>query len=483
MSINNDDRSNFIGIYVKDGDQLREIKKGCVIIDGQIKYFYGMDNSDSILNYTLIKYIINNRNSDGYNETYIDTGLTMTNDRRVDIIFTPTRNLNSDSANKPHVIIYMGEQFYLMYEYDTRTTKDRSVARLKVGNISASSIYDIPKGTNKSFYFNNSLNQNIHRIYYKTTSATTGTLTGFSNTRWDEAINSCSTNNICLLGAPYGNNIFPTQYPNTKLFSCQIYNDISKNEMLRNFIPVRRNSDNRLGLYDTVYNKFYPNAYPDSEIDFIYNDDEYESEDDPCKTRAYCVTDESSDSCATKDTCSEKQEECPYSCWTETNWCPQRATDGCTGETCSCNTQGCANRGCAGLACTCDTQTSCEVKGCQTEDELCPNENNSISNCGCFRDCGVQSGRVFATPAIPGEYDSQNNRHYYGSTGQMAVKASNSEYYNERGGDIWVPWGWYDIIGYFNGGNYDRPVISVGGQPVVLYHYNYDGSGCPAPGY
>ena len=43
---------------------------------------------------------------------------------------------------------------------------------------------------------------------------------------------------------------------NTKLYSLKIYDS---NKLVRDFVPCYRNSDQVLGLYDTVENKFYTN--------------------------------------------------------------------------------------------------------------------------------------------------------------------------------------------------------------------------------
>ena len=47
-----------------------------------------------------------------------------------------------------------------------------------------------------------------------------------------------------------------TDYGKYKLYSCKIYGD---NGIVRDFIPCKRNSDNKLGLYDRVEGTFYPN--------------------------------------------------------------------------------------------------------------------------------------------------------------------------------------------------------------------------------
>ena len=56
----------------------------------------------------------------------------------------------------------------------------------------------------------------------------------------------------------------------SKLYGAKIYiNDVLE----RNFVPCYRKSDSIIGLYDTVYNKFYPNNGTGSfDIDYISND-------------------------------------------------------------------------------------------------------------------------------------------------------------------------------------------------------------------
>ena len=46
-------------------------------------------------------------------------------------------------------------------------------------------------------------------------------------------------------------------FSTTKIYGCKIYNG---DVLMREFIPCRRNSDNALGMYDTVHGTFYQNA-------------------------------------------------------------------------------------------------------------------------------------------------------------------------------------------------------------------------------
>ena len=56
------------------------------------------------------------------------------------------------------------------------------------------------------------------------------------------------------------------RYCNMKLYSFKIYDNES---LIRNFIPCYRNTDNIIGLYDTVEGKFYTNQGDKTKGDFI----------------------------------------------------------------------------------------------------------------------------------------------------------------------------------------------------------------------
>lgn len=69
------------------------------------------------------------------------------------------------------------------------------------------------------------------------------------------AVPSFTTGINCYLFA--GNvNGTASNFSFIKLYSCKIYDD---NTLLRNFVPCYKNSDNKIGLYDTVNNVFYEN--------------------------------------------------------------------------------------------------------------------------------------------------------------------------------------------------------------------------------
>ena len=65
---------------------------------------------------------------------------------------------------------------------------------------------------------------------------------------------SCGTS-LLLFCIRNGNSLWSA--PLVKIYSCAIYHN---GAWVRNFKPVRRLSDGALGMYDTVHDKFYPNA-------------------------------------------------------------------------------------------------------------------------------------------------------------------------------------------------------------------------------
>lgn len=67
--------------------------------------------------------------------------------------------------------------------------------------------------------------------------------------------NSSGSNNVYLFTCNQnGSNV---RYFKGKIYSCKIWDN---GESVREFIPCKRNSDNLVGMYDTVNNVFYPNA-------------------------------------------------------------------------------------------------------------------------------------------------------------------------------------------------------------------------------
>lgn len=77
-----------------------------------------------------------------------------------------------------------------------------------------------------------------------------------TETKTDAGKSSFSNRNIGLFVRIRGTT--PSTYAKAKIYSCKFYerNDV----LVRDFIPARRISDNKIGLYDCVGNIFYTNA-------------------------------------------------------------------------------------------------------------------------------------------------------------------------------------------------------------------------------
>lgn len=93
-------------------------------------------------------------------------------------------------------------------------------------------------------------------------------LNGELNNSYTSQLNDTLPNqsgNLFICGANYSGFRYP--------FSGRVYNiQITKgNNLVRNFIPARRNSDNEVGLYDTVTEQFYTNQGTGSFIAGEYN--------------------------------------------------------------------------------------------------------------------------------------------------------------------------------------------------------------------
>ena len=85
----------------------------------------------------------------------------------------------------------------------------------------------------------------LNKVYTKPDGTTT-TLSGTITSNYNIFIGCLNKE-----GSTYGN------FASLKIYNFKIYNGTT---LQRNFIPVKRNSDSVLGLYDTVNSKFYTNS-------------------------------------------------------------------------------------------------------------------------------------------------------------------------------------------------------------------------------
>ena len=180
--------------------------------------------------YTQVEYI----QSSG--TQYIDTGMKATQNTAVKIVIEGLTN----ASNK------------ILGSRSSATSNNFSILTGQVsGNLSIV--------TDFQNYQNNRLSVNIaNNLDDKFTISISKTKMIINST--EQAISSYTNfttpANIYIFGA---SGTYPAGYVNasTKLYSCKIWNS---GTLVRNFIPCYRNSDNVIGLYDTVNDNFYTNA-------------------------------------------------------------------------------------------------------------------------------------------------------------------------------------------------------------------------------
>lgn len=164
---------------------------------------------------------------------YIDTLFTFNQDSSIYIDFTPL-NLNEDKAiygsrksgseNDFELHFYYGNAVYAGYNKNTDIKSSWGIAK----NNSRYKVYQ-----NKNLFYLND------EIIYTFSSAT-------FTTPYD-----------MVLFAIRNNNSTPSWNISARLYGCKIWDD---GILVRNFIPVIRNSDDEVGLYDTINGVFYTNA-------------------------------------------------------------------------------------------------------------------------------------------------------------------------------------------------------------------------------
>ena len=153
---------------------------------------------------------------------YIDTGVSITNDIKVDIAISFNQ---LGSGSNENIICSNGN-----YGNDRFLLLTSSKSLMWFGNI---------KTITTDLVINTKYDIEITKTYV----ALNGTQT---------ATTDSSSGTLYLLASTGG-----SRYFYGKLYSCKIYNN---GTLVRNFIPCYRKSDNVIGLYDSVNGVFYTNA-------------------------------------------------------------------------------------------------------------------------------------------------------------------------------------------------------------------------------
>lgn len=171
------------------------------------------------LNYEALEYIESTNSLNNYQ--YIDTGVRMASAINVDMTLLPTQQ-NKD------------ERFLGAYDNG-----------IYIGQLSSKWRYG-PSCTYNDVAIDYT---NPTRITAKTNKWT------FNDTNKTVSVLGNNNYKILLFAASYKADT-PYGYGACKLYECKLYNN---NELIRDFIPAKRKSDNEIGLFDNVEKKFYTN--------------------------------------------------------------------------------------------------------------------------------------------------------------------------------------------------------------------------------
>ncbi len=171
---------------------------------------------------------------------YIDTGIKPNNKTKLSIYVEPTnipetsswfgaRNANSATEGIAFLLWQVGDSF----RFDYNNQKQTSV-RIE-NNKKISVLWD-----RNNIYIDNNL------------------VSTFNETEFECPVTLilCSSKNNRVDGISVNEDNVDTRMSKLKIYNCSIWNN---DVLVRKYIPCYKNSDKKLGLYDTVEGKFYTN--------------------------------------------------------------------------------------------------------------------------------------------------------------------------------------------------------------------------------
>lgn len=139
----------------------------------------------------------------------------------------------------------------LIVEYEALTTETSSASQIFLAT-SVSSNWVGWRAGRPSCWAGINVNATKRRKYKATYTSTDITLMDIETGLTDTTLNNYIDKTLYLFSYP------SSQYPSyTQLFSCKMYEGTT---LVRNLVPCKRNSDNVLGMYDTVSGNFLTNA-------------------------------------------------------------------------------------------------------------------------------------------------------------------------------------------------------------------------------
>ena len=189
--------------------------------------------------YSIIEYI------EATGTQYIDTGITGHDGLSVEFNFEALSRLSADNSTIIGCTNGSNQRMYL-------TLNNSSAAKPFLWELGASNYYVL---TDWSLSYCE-LNTKYHVNISWTKASSVLTIDGKDVIPLNNTLNFDDNNtNVFLFARNKGTSI--DKYSHAKLYDLKMYDN---GTLVRNFIPALRNSDNAIGLYDTVTDAFFTNA-------------------------------------------------------------------------------------------------------------------------------------------------------------------------------------------------------------------------------
>lgn len=185
--------------------------------------------------YQQVEYI----ESDG--TQYIDTNVYADNNTGINIDFSALEYLARENANQFTCFVFGGESNWINSSFDFQAGVHGLVYNTKRLGSEYNTVTLSNKNTDKHtlkifngrYYFDGQFQYN---------------LTEFNTTNWK------SDTSIILFGVKRAGAI--QRLDSSRIYGCQLYDG---EELIRDFVPCYRKSDNVIGMYDLINDVFYPN--------------------------------------------------------------------------------------------------------------------------------------------------------------------------------------------------------------------------------
>lgn len=232
---------NIKNICVKTNENLKQIKKGYIKTNNTLKIFYDNSNEEQEQGlpdeYQLVEYIYNNSLSYISTELYgaytyeikfkITDSTSSASQKTPLFLYYNNNNRNgfTYSSSTPY-LFYLSERFDLKKEIGDILNKEITL----LYNISPNHSFEI-KINNNTYSYQSTIQSEID--YF---------------------------NNMELVLFARNNNPSITANGGVYIYYCKFYSDTSRNNLIADFIPCKRKSDSKPGMYNLIKRQFYFNS-------------------------------------------------------------------------------------------------------------------------------------------------------------------------------------------------------------------------------